>query len=105
MEDSSRCPGRGRDGTDGESEGSQAGGGYSQLERVASGGRLVVFVALQGERRNANVKVGTVGPLDAKGPPEHKEQDFNPGLGLKKMGNRKGEYVSEMGELQYFHFD
>lgn len=47
-------------------------GGLTQLERVASRGRFVIFVALQGERRNANVKVGAVGSLDAERPPEHK---------------------------------
>lgn len=41
----------------------------SQLERVASRGGFVVFVALQGERGNANVKVGSVGPFDTKRPP------------------------------------
>lgn len=47
----------------------QVGGDYWQLERVASRGRFVVFVALQGERGNANVKVGAVGPFDTKRPP------------------------------------
>lgn len=47
-------------------------GGLTQLEGVASRGRFVIFVALQGERRNANVKVGTVGSFDAERPPAHK---------------------------------
>lgn len=45
------------------------GGDYSQLECVASRRSFVVFVALQGERGNANVKVGAVGPLNAERPP------------------------------------
>lgn len=40
-----------------------------QLECVASGGRFVIFVALQGERRNANIKVGTVSPFNSERPP------------------------------------
>lgn len=47
-------------------------GSLTQLESVASRGRLVIFVALQGERRNANVKVGTVSSFDAERPPAHK---------------------------------
>lgn len=43
-----------------------------QLEGVASGGRFVIFVALQGEGRNANVKVGTIGSFDTERPPKHK---------------------------------
>lgn len=45
------------------------GGGRRQLKCVASGGSFVVLVALQGERGNANVKVGAISPLDAKRPP------------------------------------
>lgn len=55
--------------TDGVSGASQVGGDDSQLERVASRGGFVVFVALQGERGNANVKVGSIGPFDTKRPP------------------------------------
>lgn len=58
--------------TDGVSGASQVGGDDSQLERVASRGGFVVFVALQGERGNANVKVGSVGPFDTKRPPKDK---------------------------------
>lgn len=47
----------------------QAGGDYLCLKCVTSRGGFVVFVALQGERGNAHVKVGTVSPLDTKGPP------------------------------------
>lgn len=50
------------------------GGGVTtcKLECVASRGRFVVFVALQGERRNANVKVGAVSPFNTKRPPKNK---------------------------------
>lgn len=58
--------------TEGVSRASQVGGDYSQLEWVASGGRFVVFVALQGERRNANVKVGAVSSFNTESPPKHK---------------------------------
>lgn len=43
-----------------------------QLEGVASGGRFVIFVALQGEGRNANVKVGTISSFNPERPPKHK---------------------------------
>lgn len=45
-----------------------------QLEGVASGGRFVIFVALQGEGRNANVKVGTISSFDTERPPEDKRK-------------------------------
>lgn len=62
-----------RTGTDGvRPVASQVGGDYSQLECVASRGRFVVFVALQGERRNADVEVGAISPFDTKRPPERK---------------------------------
>ncbi len=67
-EDNSRQPRRDQDCPGA----SQVGGNYSQLECVASGGRFVIFVALQGKGRNANVEVGAVGPFDAKRPPEQK---------------------------------
>lgn len=59
-----------RGGKTGESKWVQ--GGLTQLESVASRGRFVILVALQGERRNANVKVGAVSSFDAERPPEHK---------------------------------
>lgn len=43
------------------------------LESVASRGRFVVFVALKGERRNADVKVGPVRSFNAKGPPKERK--------------------------------
>lgn len=46
--------------------------GLVPLEGVASGGRFVIFVALQGEGRNANIKVGTIGSFDTERPPEDK---------------------------------
>ena len=49
-------------------------GPHRRLECVASGGRFVIFVALQGERGNANVEVGSVSPFDTKRPPKHKQQ-------------------------------
>lgn len=55
--------------TDSMSRPSQVGGDNSQLEWVASRGRFVVFVALQGERRNANIKVRAVSPFNTKSPP------------------------------------
>lgn len=45
-----------------------------QLEGVASGGRFVIFVALQGEGRNANVKVGTISSFDTERPPKRKRK-------------------------------
>ncbi len=57
---------------------SQVGRDYSHLEGVASGGCFVIFVALQGERRNADVEVGAISPLDAERPPKHKKNnEFN----------------------------
>lgn len=41
-------------------------------KRIASRGRFVILVALQGEGWNAHVKVGAVRPLDAKCSPVHK---------------------------------
>lgn len=43
-----------------------------QLEGVASGGRFVIFVALQGEGGNADIEVGTISPFDAERPPKDK---------------------------------
>lgn len=40
-------------------------------KRIASRGRFVILVALQGEGWNAHIKVGAVCPLDAKSPPVH----------------------------------
>lgn len=64
---------------------------YSQLECVASRGRFVVFVALQGERRNANVEVRAVGPFDTKRPPGNKEHSEK----------RKGGGVNETDHKDY----
>lgn len=45
------------------------GGDYGQLERVASRGRFVIFVALQGEGGNAYIEVRAVGSFNTKRPP------------------------------------
>lgn len=52
-----------------------------QLERVASRGRFVFFVALQREGGDADVEVGAVGPLDAKRPPGDRKKSVKPAEG------------------------
>lgn len=44
--------------------------GSTHLKCVASRGRFVILVALQGEGRNADVKVGTISSFDAKRSPK-----------------------------------
>lgn len=43
-----------------------------QLEGVTGRGRFIIFVAFQGEGRNANVKVGTISSFNTKSPPKQK---------------------------------
>lgn len=67
-----------------------------QLECVASGGRFVIFVALQGEGRNANVEVGTVRPFNTERPPKQESlNEFNIASSkLVTQHKSTGEYCS-----------